>query len=253
MEVLTDDKKTPIANIDQGGEGDKWLEMFSLFIHDLEPSLASMKYILKLLEGGKLDLKKTTHRDMVSSAGVAVKRAETIIFDIMAVARSGKMGLPVSMTVLNPQALVDEAAGLARVTAAEYGLSIIVREDGSLPLVKADPILLARTLDNFVFNAMRHTPAGGEVMIYTTTEKKSFYIHVKDTGPGLDDIEPHTLFEKFGQFNLRSSGKHRGVGLGLYFCKLAATGMGGAVMADDHPDGGAVFSIKLQKAGRNNP
>jgi signal transduction histidine kinase len=56
------------------------------------------------------------------------------------------------------------------------------------------------------------------------------------------------LFEKYGQFNLRSQGKTPGRGLGLYFCKLAATGMGGTILADDHPKGGAVFSIKLNKA-----
>ncbi|MHA1795159.1 MAG: ATP-binding protein, partial [Promethearchaeota archaeon] len=42
-------------------------------------------------------------------------------------------------------------------------------------------------------------------------------------------------------------GKHRGVGLGLYFCKLAITEMNGTIFADDHPYGGAVFSIKLNK------
>jgi K+-sensing histidine kinase KdpD len=71
---------------------------------------------------------------------------------------------------------------------------------------------------------------------------------VKDSGPGLGEIDPETLFEKYGQAEIRARGKHRGVGLGLYFCRLAAAGMGGTVLADDHPKGGAVFSIKLQKS-----
>ncbi len=64
----------------------------------------------------------------------------------------------------------------------------------------------------------------------------------------MGDIDPEVLFEKYGQLKLRSEGRHRGVGLGLYFCKLAVQGMGGTIMADDHPDEGAVFSIKLRKA-----
>jgi len=221
-------------------------EFFSLFIHDLEPPLASMKYILKLLDEGRFDPEKAVHRELVSSAQMAMQRAETIVYDILAVARSGEIGLSVNMAELKVGCVIEEAARLARGPAAENDISITVDGDDDGPLIRTDASLLARTLDNFIYNGLRHTPAGGEISIYTTIEKTSFYIHVKDSGPGFDDVDPSVLFEKFGQINLRAAGKHRGVGLGLYFCMLAATGMRGTVMADNHPDGGAVFSIKLQ-------
>ncbi|MBU8932911.1 MAG: HAMP domain-containing histidine kinase [candidate division Zixibacteria bacterium] len=245
MGVLIDDKDAP-GLVTEGHEADKWLEVFSLFIHDLEPPLASMKYILKLLDEGKYNPEKATHRELVSSSKVAMHRAETIVYDILAVARSGSVGLPVNMTELDPDVIIDEVASLAQGAAAENDVSVSVNRDGDSPLIKADAGLLARTLDNFIYNGLRHTPTGGEITIYTSVGKASFYIHVKDSGPGFDDIEPGVLFEKFGQINMRAAGKHRGVGLGLYFCMLAATGMKGTVMADNHPDGGAVFSVKLQ-------
>jgi len=230
---------------------DVWLEAFSLFIHDIESPLASMKYLLKLMDEGKLDLELERHRQLVSSSRVAITRAESIIYDIMAVARAGKLGLPVNNQELDASAVIEEAIELSRGSALQRDIEVEFETDAPENLVQADPALLRRALDNLIYNALRHTPAGEKVTVSVEPGAKSVFIHVKDSGPGLGEIDPESLFEKFGQVSARSSGEHRGVGLGLYFCKLAALGMGGTVIAADHPEGGAVFSIKLKKAGDN--
>ncbi|MDD3731290.1 MAG: ATP-binding protein, partial [candidate division Zixibacteria bacterium] len=163
------------------------------------------------------------------------------------VARAGKAGIPVALEILNPESIIEEAVALAEGSAWEHKIKISYSNEIEQFRVKADPKLLKRVLDNLLFNAIRHTPSDGFIKVYTEAEETCIFIHVKDSGPGLGDIEPDKLFEKYGQIELRTRGKHRGVGLGLYFCKLAAVGMGGTIMADDHPDGGAVISIKLNK------
>jgi signal transduction histidine kinase len=231
-------------------EADVWLEMFALFIHDIESPLASMKYILKLLNEGKLDLDRPIHAKLVRSSQIAVARAESILYDVLLIARSGKAGIPVNLSVVDPVEIIEEAKVLAEGSAEEQGIRIeFTRPQGAGCSVMADPSLLRRSLDNLLFNAIRHTPHGGVISIYCEDNGKSLYIHVKDSGPGLGDVEPEQLFEKYGQVLLRSTGKHRGVGMGLYFCRLAATVMGGTVIAADHPDGGAVFSLRISKTG----
>lgn len=229
-------------------ENDRWLDFFSIFVHDLESPLASVKYLTTLLSNGQLDPADPGHQTLIQSSRLAVKRAEAILYDILAVAKAGRTGIPVAVTTLDPGPIIEDAVALATASAEDHRLHLSTSVDKDLPSVKADPKLLARVLDNLIYNAVRHTPAGGRIEVYTMKERHSLYIHVKDSGDGLGDIEPDKLFEKYGQLELRAEGKHRGVGLGLHFCKLAATGMGGTIMADDHPDGGAVFSIKLKKA-----
>lgn len=229
-------------------EADRWLEMFSIFIHDIESPLASVKYLLKMLEEGKYDASKDRHQQIVKSSRIAVERAESILYDIMAVAKSGKAGIPLDMTIIAPDSLIRESIDLARGSAEEHRINLTYTNNAENITVWADPKLLKRAIDNLIYNGIRHTPAGGTVAVYTEPAESSVFIHVKDTGQGLGDIEPAQLFEKYGQLHARAQGKHRGVGLGLYFCKLAATGMGGTIFADDHPRGGAVFSIKLPKA-----
>ena len=166
----------------------------------------------------------------------------------MAVAKAGKAGIPVDLSNLVPDALIREAIDLATGSAEEHGLTITyTNNSGNTPVV-ADPKLLKRVLDNLIYNGIRHTPKGGTISVYTEPGERSVFVHVKDSGDGLGDVDPQELFEKYGQLHMRAQGKHRGVGLGLYFCRLAAAGMGGTIIADDHPKGGAVFSIKLRKA-----
>ena len=228
-------------------DADRWLEIFSIFIHDIESPIVTVKYLLKLLEEGKFDQNNSRHQSLLHSSRIAIGRTESILYDIMAVARSGKIGIPVEMTNLVPNSVIEESIAMAIGSAEENNIEISFTNNSGDIAVQADPKLLKRTLDNLLYNAIRHTPAGGRIAVYTEPGERCLFVHVKDSGPGLGDIDPSQLFEKYGQVRLRAEKKHRGVGLGLYFCKLAATGMGGAILASDHPKGGAVFSVKLQK------
>lgn len=229
-------------------EADKWLEFVSVLLHDMESPLAAMKYLLKLLDEKKLNLEKPLHRQMVASSHIAMERTESIIYDIMAVAKAGRIGIPCNPSPTDIIPVVKEAIILAGGSAQEHNIQMDFAGDLNEQLVIADVGLLKRLLDNLLFNAIRHTPEYGKIHTSVSEQVNSIYIHIKDSGSGLGDVDPEVLFEKYGQLKLRTEGRHRGVGLGLYFCKLAAMGMGGTILADDHPEGGAVFSIKLRKA-----
>ncbi len=251
MATLEKDPQIFIDENNEDAQSKKWLEIFSLFIHDLESPLASMKYLLKIIEEGKFDYANELHKTIVDSSQVAVVRAESILYDIMAIAKSGNVGIPVSIVTIVPDALIKETIDMIQASAQERKISVTFTNNTGNTPIQADPKLLKRALDNLLFNAIRHTPSGGTVAVYTDLGKDSLYIHIKDSGNGLGDLEPELLFEKFGQLKLRADGKHRGVGLGLYFCRLAATAMGGTVFAEDHEKGGAVFTMRLLKEAIN--
>lgn len=235
------------AKVEQA-PADKWLEFVSVLLHDMESPLASMKYLLKLLDEGRLDLRKPLHHQIVSSSRIAVERAESIIYDILAVAKSGDLGIPCKPLKVDLNEIVRDTIILAGNSAKEHQIQIrLAGRPGKLPVL-ADAGLLKRVMDNLLFNAIRHTPDGGDITVSVDEQEDSVLIHIKDSGPGLGDVDPEVLFEKYGQLKMRTEGRHRGVGLGLYFCRLAAIGMGGNILADDHPDGGAVFSVRLCKA-----
>jgi two-component system, sensor histidine kinase and response regulator len=244
--------KSAVHNIDSAVENnqlimDQWLEMFAFLVHDLESPLASMKYLLRLLDKGQLDLSNPLHSQIVASSRIAVERAESILYDSMAVAKSRQLGLQVNLEHLPLAPIIRDAVSMVYSTADENQVKLEIIEPIAPFPMKIDSNLLKRSLDNLIFNAIRHTPQGGNVVIYTDFNSGNVNIHIKDSGNGLGDIDPEELFARYGQINLRSQGKHRGVGLGLYFCKLATDAMHGTVSAGNHPEGGAVFTICLQR------
>jgi K+-sensing histidine kinase KdpD len=249
MDTTTKEKGAgAIVDQSRDSEMDRWLELFSILIHDMESPLASIKYLLKLLREDKLDMSKPVHQRLVASSQVALERSESIFYDIMAVAKAGKVGVPVAMTTVEVEPVIKDAILLISAHAEERSIEIVYRSDGKRLRAEADPNLLRRVLDNLLYNAVRHTPDASRIQVSLESGQESVFVHVKDAGAGLGEIDPARLFEKYGQLEMRRDGKHRGVGLGLYFCRLAATGMGATMLADDHPDGGSVFSIKLRKA-----
>ena len=128
-------------------DSDRWLVKVMELIHEL-PS-------------GKLDITRPAHLRLVKSSQIALERAESILYDIMAVARAGTVGVPVELTTLVPTAVIQEAIELGTANAVENGVEITFTNNaGDIP-VQADPKLLKRLLDNLIYNALRHTPHGG--------------------------------------------------------------------------------------------
>ena len=98
-------------------------------------------------------------------------------------------------------------------------------------------------LANLVSNAIRHSPAGGKILIVATRRPHAIDVCVDDEGPGVaPDMLPH-LFERF------AGGAHAaGTGIGLYFCRITVERWGGGIGYDRRASGGARFWIRLVAA-----
>ena len=116
-----------------------------------------------------------------------------------------------------------------------------------LPLFRVDAPLMEQAIANLLLNAAVHTPAGSPVTVSAGTdeERKRVFITVADRGPGIAADVRELLFEKFQRGKDCGAG---GVGLGLSIVRGFVAAHGGNVVADDHPGGGARFTISLPGA-----
>ena len=116
----------------------------------------------------------------------------------------------------------------------------------STPILLADRARVTQVLQNLIENALHFSPAGGRVdlSIGTVEEDATRYVEVavKDSGPG---FEPNDIARLFEPFFTRRRG---GTGLGLSIVKRIVYDHGGDVRADNHPDGGAVVTVRLRAA-----
>ncbi len=130
--------------------------------------------------------------------------------------------------------------------AAAKGLKLKVRLCGLL--VRSDPMLLLRVLQNLVSNAVRYTHEGG-VLVGVSRRGARCLINVVDTGSGISEGERHTIFEEFYRGAAAAGGSHTGLGLGLAIVQRM-------VLALDHPlivksvlGKGSTFRLELHHAG----
>ena len=169
-------------------------------------------------------------------------RLETLASDLLALSRleSGaeENGLePVNLTRLvyeagEPYASQAEQAGLTfSLNAANNSLTVLGRE-----------AQLRRALDNLLNNALKFTPAGGEVVLSLYASEGMGTISVQDTGIGILAADMPPLFNRFHRG--RNTASYPGSGLGLAIVKAIADRHGGEVMVESDENGTHVL-LKL--------
>jgi PAS domain S-box-containing protein len=134
--------------------------------------------------------------------------------------------------------------------AQQRSISLICDHAADLPPAWADEELTRRIVTNLLDNALKFTPAGGQVRGVISAEaplpghEPGNRITIYDSGPGVPTGMRQRIFERFITFN-RGGGQVRGTGLGLSFCKLAVESQGGRIWVEDAPEGGSAFAFTV--------
>ena len=108
----------------------------------------------------------------------------------------------------------------------------------------SDRLWLTQALLNIVKNCMEKTPPGGKISIDVADNAVATQFVIRDTGPG---ISPEDLPHIFKRFYSGKNADENSVGIGLAFSQMVIHNLGGTVKAANHPDGGAMFTVRLIK------
>lgn len=108
-------------------------------------------------------------------------------------------------------------------------------------LLWADREMLRRAVLNLMLNALDVMPQGGDLVVTACEGFAGFEIEVADSGPGIREQDEGRLFEPF------FSTKETGTGLGLSVVAHVAEAHGGSVIAENCPEGGAAFTLRLPR------
>lgn len=171
-----------------------------------------------------------------------------LIDDLFTIARLEETSLPMQLEPVNVGAIASEVAGAIRPVAWDQRKVQI--ESVMSPLLSpalADPVRVRQILNNLVYNALRHTPEGGLVVIDGEAAGPMVEIRVSDTGVGMTDEERQHVFERFYQVE-QGRRAHDGAGLGLAIVKELVEAMGGVVGVDSVPGQGTTFRVRLPAA-----
>ena len=99
---------------------------------------------------------------------------------------------------------------------------------------------------NLIGNAIKFGPKGGTVYIRLEQTDGRIIFSVEDEGAGVPQEEVQRIFHKF--YQLDSSHKQEGNGLGLALVKQIVDGCGGEIQVENRPDKGCRFTVTLPAA-----
>jgi len=231
-------------------------ELVQMVVHDFKSPLAAIISNLDLLKYIGLSEEM---KPVVETALKGAQELLTMIDEFLQVARLDdwknkkvKLG-PVALKPI-VERIVEELSPLAR--EKEIKVSLLSQED---VLLFAEENLLQHLIQNLFSNALKYTPAQGEVKIsweVRQSRRKSdrfpfFLIFcVQDTGPGVPDELKQKIFDRFQR--LQRDKKIEGTGIGLFICNRIVNILEGKIWVEDAKPRGSKFCFTCYVTGEEN-
>ena len=210
--------------------------------HELRTPLATLDAYLEGLADGI----RSPGPDTWEVLAAQTARLRRLADDIALVSRAEEHQLPLNQVAVAPNQVVATAVRAARPGYDSKGVHLTARLADDLPELTADPERLTQVVDGLLSNALRHTPAGGQVTVTTRTAGPHAQIAVADTGEGIAAEHLPHIFERFYRADPARDRAHGGSGIGLTIARALITAQGGTLTAvTDGPGKGAVFTISL--------
>lgn len=213
-----------------------------MIVHDLSNPLQGITGLVDVI--GK---KFPETRDYVKSALEEINRLQFLISNILTINKleEGKMVLDLSTFHIGEllEQLQKQYEGKAGLRSAK----IVCDIDEKVPAVAADKMIICRTIENLLTNALRSIKKGGEVIFKAVPNNKEGVVEVRviDNGYGIPSGYLDKIFDKFEQVKIRKSGEKYDSGLGLTFCKLAVEAHGGKIWVESEVDKGSTFAFTI--------
>jgi PAS domain S-box-containing protein len=172
-------------------------------------------------------------------------RAAKIVRNLLVFAGSRRL----ARRSVSVNAVLQKVLTLRAATCRALDIELVRHYDEKLPRVHSDPLLLHQVFLNMVMNAEHAIAAkgrGGRIEVTTSLSpgRDRVVAMVRDTGTGIAEDTLSRIFEPF--YTTKEVGQ--GTGLGLAIAYGIVQEHGGHIMAANHPEGGAVFTVELPTA-----
>jgi signal transduction histidine kinase len=216
-------------------------DFLSAAAHDLKTPLTSIIATAQLLERRAL---RQPDRPVDPAALTRIVtealRLRTLVIELLDAARTEQGNLlgrrePVDLVALTEEIGARHRSALHPITIAAPG-----------PLVGSyDRARIAQLIENLVENAIKYSPAGGEVAINIRNAGDLAELTVTDRGIGIPATDLPYLFERFHRGTNVDDRRFAGMGLGLYICRGIVEEHGGRISASSIFGQGSTFRVAL--------
>ena len=219
-------------------------EVLAIVSHDLRNPLnlvlSSGAFLLETaagLEPGEREQLRLVHR--------AAGHMSRLIQDLLEVSGMEAGHVSIEPAPVQVEPLVREACRLQEHAARAGSIGVTREISAGLPPVPADRDRILQVFGNVIGNALKFTPAGGEVRVRAERDGDAVRFSVSDTGGGIREEDLPHVFDRFWQARRSRDG---GAGLGLAISRGIVAAHGGEMWVESEPGRGSTFLFTLPVA-----
>jgi len=214
--------------------------------HDLRTPLSAMSLSLAAMMPDRPLPPEPRIRRALEMLGRQLSRIERMLGDFMDMTKIEAGELQLEVQPHDARALVETTVRTFEAVSPRHRL-VAELPEAALPL-GCDALRIEQVLGNLVSNAIKYSPAGGEVRIAAHADGDHVAFEVSDHGMGISADGLSTLFEPFRRGD-RSHGDIPGAGLGLFVVRRIVDAHAGTIAVSSTPGGGSTFRVRLPVRG----
>ena len=243
MAVDLDSRATALAESDRARR-----QLLADVSHELMTPLSAIRGYVETLVMPELTLDHATRQKYLGIVEDETHKLEAIIGDLLDLARLEGGGDTLHSEAVSVRDLFDRVTDRHGPTIRDRGIVLETTIAPDTPAIHGDAGRIEQAIQNVAANAIRHTPAGGRVVLRADrADAGHVRIVVRDTGPGIPPEHLARVFDRFYKVDAARAGTAlpSGSGLGLSIVRAIVERHAGTIRASNAAEGGAVFEFLL--------
>ena len=215
--------------------------MVSDVAHELRTPLSNIQGHIEALQDGLLTPDAAT-LDTVHRQALHLNR---LVDDLRLLAETEARELRLESALTSVGGIVERVTASFKPRAETESVRLDAAIEETLPTLNLDRVRIEQVLANLIDNALRHTPAGGSVVVTASQGVGSVRVDVADTGPGIpSEALPH-VFDRLYRVDPSRERGTGGSGLGLTISRQLVEAHGGNIWAESEEGSGSRFGFDL--------
>jgi signal transduction histidine kinase len=223
-------------------------DFLKLASHELRGPLGVVRGYISMMEDGTLAPVGEHVGPVLPLLRAKLDEMNRLINEMLETARLDDSAMQLELARLDLREVVHEAVRSLEPLAGERH-RLVTEIPGAPVEVTGDRSRLSMIVTNLVHNALKYSPAGGEVRVSCRADRGRAAVAVADEGVGIAAADMDRLFTRFGRIATPETAGIAGTGLGLYLARDLARRHAGEVTVASEPGQGSTFTLSLPLAG----
>jgi len=212
--------------------------------HDLKNPLLNFKSLLDMIKTGMV--KKEEEHEIFRLMTKDCDHSISLISELLEIGRLEDENFVLEKEEVNLNQFFEKSLDRFEQTTTKKGLRFIKIFEKDLKQIKINEKEFIRVIYNLISNAIKFTPAGGEIKITTkTVTENKISVEISDTGIGISKELLPIIFDKFSKARRKGIEGEKSTGLGMWIVKHIIKLHEGEISVSSQENKGTTFAILL--------